>query len=170
MFKKKAKDKILDFILWRADRQFYEKELAQNTGVSKSMVNLIMVELVKKDWVKMEEKGRLNLFQANLKSIKVRNYKKDLVIEKLEPLVKYLKGKADKLILFGSAAKSEDLSESDLDLAIVTKQQLETKKLLKFIPKDRKIQLIIKTPDGFRELRDKNKVLYRAILQGERLI
>lgn len=170
MFKKKAKEKVLDFILWRPAKQFYEKEIAEVVGVSKSMVNLIMVQLLKEGWVEIEEKGRLNLFRANLDSVKVRSYKKNLTVDKLERLIKYLSGKVEKLILFGSAAKGEDSVVSDLDIVIVSNHEVEMKKIRQWLPNDRQGQVITKTADELRELRSKNRVLYQAIMQGERLI
>ncbi|MEA3355147.1 MAG: nucleotidyltransferase domain-containing protein [Patescibacteria group bacterium] len=170
MFKKKAKDKVLDFILWRPAEQFYEKEIAEKVGISKSMVNLVMAQLLKEGWVEIEEKGRLNLFRADLGLIKVRNYKKNLTIDKLEKLRRYLKNKAEKLILFGSAAKGEDLVASDLDILVVSNQKLDLKKIRRLLPNNRLGQVIIKTADEFRELRNKNKVFYQAIMRGENLI
>ena len=170
MFKKKAKEKVLDFILWRPAEQFYEKEISETVGVSKSMINLIMTQLLKEKWVGIEEKGRLNLFQANLDSVRVRSYKKNLTIDKLERLIKYLSGKVEKLILFGSAAKGEDSATSDLDIMIVSGQELEIKKIRQLLPSDRQGQVIIKTADEFRELRVKNKVFYQAIIRGENLL
>lgn len=170
MFKKKAREKVLDFILWRPAKQFYEKEISEAVGVSKSMVNLTMVQLLKESWVEIEEKGRLNLFQANLNSVKVRSYKKNLTVDKLERLIKYLNGKVDKLILFGSAVKGEDSTASDLDIMVVSNQEVKMKRIRQLLPKDRRGQVIVKTADEFRELRSQNKVFYQAIIQGERLI
>lgn len=170
MIKKKAREKILDFILWRPTEQFYEKEIAEAVGVSKSMVNLLMIRLQNEGWVKIEEKGRLNLFRANLSSIKVRNFKKNLTIDKLDRLVRYLSNKVEKLILFGSAAKGEDSIASDLDILIISNQDLDVKKIRQLLPNDRQGQVMVKSADKFRELRSKNRVFYQALMQGERLI
>lgn len=170
MLKKKARERILDFLLWRPAEQFYEKEIAEAVGLSKSIVNLIMVRLLQECWVLLEKKGRLNFYQANLNSVKVRGYKKNLTIDRLRRLIEYLTGKAERLVLFGSAALGEDTDASDLDLLIVSEKNLKRKEIQKLIPDGRQAQLLVKTPDEFRELRNKNQVLYSAILQGERLI
>jgi predicted nucleotidyltransferase len=165
-----VREKILDFLLWRPAEKFYEKEIAQESGVSKSAVNLILPSLAKEGWVVLTEKGRLNLYQANLASAKVRNYKKNLTIKKLDKLVKFLQNKAERLILFGSAAKGEDAATSDLDLVVVSNQALSLKQIRQYLPKDRQGQIIIKTGDELRELRGKNRVLYEAVMRGEKLI
>jgi len=170
MIKKKAREKILDFLLWRTAEQFYEKEIAEIVGLSKSIVNLIMVRLLQEGWVLLEKKGRLNFYQADLNSVKIRGYKKNLTIDRLRRLIEYLTGKAERLVLFGSAALGEDTDVSDLDLLIVSEKNLRLKEIQKLIPEGRQVQLLVKTPDEFRELRNKNQVLYLAVLQGERLI
>lgn len=170
MLKKKARERILDFLLWRPAEQFYEKEIAEAVGLSKSIVNLIMAHLLQEGWVWLEKKGRLNFYQANLNSVKVRGYKKNLTIDRLSRLIEYLTGKAERLVLFGSAALGEDTDASDLDLLIVSEKDLKRKEIQKLLPEGRQAQLLVKTPDEFRELRNKNQVLYSAILQGERLI
>ena len=64
----------------------------------------------------------------------------------------------------------EDTDVSDLDLLIVSEKKLKRKEIQKLIPEGKQTQLLVKTPDEFRELRNKNQILYQAILQGERLI
>jgi len=165
-----VREKILDFLLWRPSEQFYEKEVAQKAGVSKSAVNLVIKQLVEEEWLSLTEKGRLNLYQANSDSVKMRSYKKSLTINRLDRLIKYLKNKAERLVLFGSAAKGEDSMMSDLDILIVSNQEVEVNKVKRLLPNDRQGQVIIKTGDEFRELRSKNKVFYQALMMGERLI
>ncbi|MCG2692120.1 MAG: nucleotidyltransferase domain-containing protein [bacterium] len=165
-----VREKILDFLLWRPAEQFYEKEIAQKIDVSKSAVNLIMKLLIKEGWLSLMEKGRLNLYQANLGSVKVRNYKKSITLKKLDKLINYLQDRAERLILFGSAATGEDSMISDLDILIVSSRELRMKKIRKLLPNDRQGQIIIKTADEFRELRSKNKVFYQSIMRGESLI
>ena len=165
-----VREKILNFLLWQPNEQWYEKEIAQKTGVSKSAVNLVIKQLVKDKWLDLTEKGRLNLYQANIDSAKVRSYKKNLTINKLDKLSSHLKDKAEKVILFGSASMGEDSMISDLDLMIVSNQKLETKKIRKLMPVDRQGQVIIKSTAEFTDLRDKNKAFYQAIIRGENLI
>jgi predicted transcriptional regulator len=165
-----ARDKVLNLLLWCPAEQFYEKEISEKAKVSKSSVNLIMKPLVEEGWLSLTEKGRLNLYQVNLNSAKVRSYKKSLTVNKLDNLINHLKGKVEKLILFGSAAKGEDVMTSDLDLMIVSDRGVEIKRVRQLLPSDRHGQIIIKTSDEFRELKFKNKVFYQAVNQGERLI
>lgn len=165
-----AREKILDFLLWKTVGQFYEKEISEGSGVSKSAVNVVMEELVENEWVSFVKKGRLNLYQVNITSAKVKGYKRSIAIRKLEKLRKYLVDKVEKLILFGSAARGEDIEMSDLDLLIVSLTSIRLGDIKKYFPEGRKVQLLIKTPDEFRDLRRKNTVLYEAIVKGERLI
>lgn len=87
-------------------------------------MNLIMVRLFQEGWVLLEKKGRLNFYQADLNSVKIRGYKKNLTIDRLRRLIEYLTGKAERLVLFGSAALGEDTDVSDLDLLIVSEKNM----------------------------------------------
>jgi len=86
-------------------------------------------------------------------------------VMKLHPLVKKIESLAEKIILFGSCARGENIEDSDIDLMIISHNKDEIKdKLYQF--KKLLLKPIIKTPIEFEDLEKKDSTFYLEITRG----
>ncbi|GAH98858.1 unnamed protein product [marine sediment metagenome] len=85
---------------------------------------------------------------------------------RLSPLVKKLKDLSQKIILFGSWSRGENLKDSDIDLCLLTNSAEEVQQIVKKSSLRNKLQLIIRTPTGFAELEKKDPVFFKEIDRG----
>jgi len=158
--------KVLDFLAWNPDKEFVEKEIQRATGASKPGVNLVLKKLVKFKLVEQIKKGRLSFYHVDFNSPMVKQWKVLSNIAKISPLIKSLKEKSNKIILFGSWSRGENTSDSDLDLFILTnfpKRDIE-KYLKRFSSLN--IQLIVHTPISFSRLEQEEPVFFKEINRG----
>ena len=56
---------VLRFLARNAGRSFYEREIVESTGVSRSAVNLAANALYKAGFLRRERRGRMNFYAAN---------------------------------------------------------------------------------------------------------
>ena len=84
----------------------------------------------------------------------------------LFPLLKKIIPFSEKIILFGSASRGEDLKNSDIDLFVIAHDDKEINKLIKKYSADRKIQIIIRTPIDYIKLEQTDSIFYNEINSG----
>ena len=157
---------ILAFLCRHPQESFYSGEIAKATSLSKGGTNQSLHELAKQGVLKTEEKGRMIFYCVDIKSPLIRQYKVLQNIASLEDVVKKLKSLAERVILFGSCAKGEDRQESDVDLLVVGQEKERIRALVPQTKEKRKIQLLVKTPQEYIILEDKEPVFYQQIQQG----
>jgi len=168
IFISSGEQKVLSYLL-NQDSWQTAKEIQKKTALSKAAVNFAMNKLFKLNLIEKDQKGKTYLYRINssypLLSI-VKQYKvlNNLITCLL--LVKRLKDVSQRIILFGSSARGEDLQESDIDLLVLTHNAEEVKDLAKSISLKRKVQIIVKTPVAFTELKEKDPVFFREIELG----
>ena len=158
--------KILGYLIENPGRGFIEKEIQKATGVSKAGVNLSLRRLAQKRLIERNQRGRMYFYttQANNPFIKQLKILKN--ISRLWPLVKRLKGVSQKIILFGSWSRGENLQDSDIVLCLLTNSAEEAQQIVKKSSLKDKLQLIIRTPTGFAELEKKDPVFFKEIDRG----
>ena len=81
-------------------------------------------------------------------------------------LVSKIKKLSKKVILFGSSARGEDTSKSDIDLFVLTNSPEEVERTLKKCKLPRGLQLITRTPVGFAEMEKKEPVFFEEVSRG----
>jgi predicted nucleotidyltransferase len=125
-----------------------------------------------KDSILIAEKKYNHLFfKANTESKKFKNLKLNYNLSELENsnLISTLEdfyNFPETIILFGSFAKAEDNSNSDIDLLIISSKK-EEPNLEKFEKKlGHKIQLFIHSKKELSKLKDKNKELVNNWING----
>lgn len=168
IFISSGEQKVLNCLLNQAGWQT-AKEIQKITALSKAAVHFALDKLFKLKIIKRDQKGKTYLYRINssypiisiIRQFKILN---NLItclslIKKLIPL-------SQKIILFGSACRGENLPESDIDLLVVTHNIEEVKKIAgdRFLGK--KIQIIAKTPIAFAQLEKKDPIFYREIELG----
>jgi len=158
--------KVLGYLIENPGREFIEKEIQKATNISKGGVNLALRELAQKRLVERKRRGRMYFYTTQLNHPFIRQLKILKNIARLWPLVKKLKAVSQKIILFGSWSRGENLKDSDIDLCILTNSAEEVQQIVKKSSLRNKLQLIIRTPTGFAELEKKDPVFFKEVDRG----
>lgn len=83
----------------------------------------------------------------------------------MQPLTDSLSQISSKVILFGSRASDNYITDSDYDLLIVS-ASTDVRKVISKSNLEEKIQLILKTPEEWLDLHKTNPELYKSIQKG----
>ena len=158
--------KILGYLLESPRREFIEKEIQKATRISKGGVNSVLRELAQKRLVERKRRGRMYFYAIQINNPFIRQLKVLKNIAGLWPLVKKLKGLSQKIILFGSWSRGENLKDSDIDLCVLTNSAEEIQRIVKKSSLRDKLQLIVRTPTAFAELEKKDPVFFKEIDRG----
>ena len=157
--------KILNFLTLHRGQSFYDKEISENTGVSRGATNQVLNNFLKNNVVEREKKGRMWFYSVNpqplLKHFRIFENLVELseLVQKLSPFVK-------RIILFGSTALGEDTAESDIDLFILTDNKEAAMKEIRGFKTAREIKPIVQTPLEFAESREKDSAFYAEVNKG----
>ena len=162
----KSEQIALRYLASHAGETLYESEIARVTLISAGSANQTLKELLKKEMVSLEKKGNMNFYSINLENPLVRQFKITQTIAELNGLLTKLKPMTNRVILFGSCAEGIDTQNSDIDLAIVSQEEQEARKLIKKQKITREIQALIFKSNDFMALADKDRLLYERIQKG----
>ena len=157
---------ILKFFATHSGATLYESEIAKSIQISVGSANQSLKGLLKKEMVCLEKKGNMNFYSLNLDNPLVRQFKITQTISELNGLINKLKPLTKRIILFGSCAEGLDTENSDIDMAIVSQEEQEVRKLIKQQKTTREIQSLIFNSKDFLALPDKDKPLYERIQKG----
>ena len=157
---------ILKFFATHSGATLYESEIAKSIQISVGSANQSLKELSKKEMVSLEKRGNMNFYSLNLDNPLVRQFKITQTISELNGLINKLKPISKRVILFGSCAEGLDTENSDIDMAIVSQEEQEARKLIKQQKTTREIQSLIFNSKDFLALPDKDKPLYERIQKG----
>ncbi|MBU1045825.1 nucleotidyltransferase domain-containing protein [Patescibacteria group bacterium] len=165
IFFKTNAQKILRLLLEHPEELLLPSEIKKETKISRAGIHSALQELFKKGLIQRKQKGRAYIYQVQselpaLKQIKVLDS-----IMKLQPLVKKLNFSIEKIILFGSCSRGENIKESDIDLLIITHDKMAVKEKLDQFTKFY-LKPIIKTPIEFMALEKKDPAFYTEINRG----
>lgn len=117
-------DKIINLIFKNPERWIHIRKMARKLKISPETVRKHLDGLKKQDIVEGRKEGNLLQFRANIEN---ESYKHEKMLYNLRTihdsgvvnfLHEYYSPKA--IVLFGSYARGEDLSASDVDIGIVT--------------------------------------------------
>lgn len=127
--------------------EFYEAEIKRATKLSTGGVNKALKDLTESELVLRREIGKFRLYKFNTENPIARQYKALLNIRQIwlfvrENIIK----KSDKVVLFGSASRGENLPESDIDLFIMSSRSKEIEQIIDNSKWAEKIQPIIIAP------------------------
>jgi len=118
-----AREKVLEILFQYPEGEFSLSDLAKKSCVAKANIGKILGELEREEIISIEKLSKIWRIRANVDS---PHYNKQKIVHNLDLI--YKSGLTDFLIdhfdnpkaivLFGSFRKGEDLSESDIDIAI----------------------------------------------------
>lgn len=148
------------------EREFYGQEIADKIKASKASASGLLKVLSRRGIVFKKIKGRMKFYQINAKIPELKRLRINSVMEKLTPLLPRLEKFSQKIILFGSASRGEQTSESDIDLFVLTSDKNKIREVLKKIGAGLRLKAIIKTPGEWSELEITEPEFYQEIKNG----
>jgi predicted nucleotidyltransferase len=126
--------KVLSFLAKFSDQEFHEREIARRTGISYGSANRVVNELFADGILARRQAGRMFFYSFNSRDPITRIFKIFVSVSMLRPLIRNLRDLASEIVLYGSCARGEDTSASDMDLFVVS---AEKEKVLGIIEKNR---------------------------------
>jgi len=161
---------IIKYFLDNPYSEVYLRELAKKIHLSPFAVKKYADILVKKAIISEEKKANLRIFKANTGSLFYKHLKIAYNIQKIEDsgLISKLRGipNVSSLVLFGSTAKGQDDSKSDIDMVVIGKRERinlnsEERKL------NKEINLHVYSWSGWkREAKENAAFYYDVVGQG----
>lgn len=158
--------KILLTLIKSAKVELTEKDIFKAAKISRAGVNFAVADLVKEKLIKKIKKGRLSFYTLNFQSPLIKQLKIVANLLTLQSLIKRIQNISLKITLFGSAARGENISDSDIDLFIVSHRTKEVEEIISKNVLARKIQAIIKSPGQLVKFEKQNKTLIGEIERG----
>jgi predicted nucleotidyltransferase len=148
--------------------QFHGREIARRTSVSVGAVNQFLRKFHKIGLVEMTRRGKTNLYRANLKNPVARQFKVLFNVLALSELIEKIKKDSDRIVLFGSCAEGTDVTDSDIDLFILTSDIETIQREIRLYDRkiDRRIAPIIVDSNELAKMKTKDKPLYERISKG----
>jgi len=134
MITKDNTSRVMELFFKNPEKKFHLRELERLIGLSMPGIIKIVRRLEREDLLETKKEGMLKNVSVT-KSEKFVNLKRAYNIYSifLSGLLDFLRiayEEPEAIVLFGSYAKGDDVSMSDIDIAIITKKQLS----LKLIP------------------------------------
>jgi len=168
---KTSHQRVLAFFLARPSGQFYGTEIAEKMGVSIAQVSKVLIDLRKAGLLKMERKGRTELYRVVSDNPVLRAFKTLNTLISIEPLIERLESASKLVILYGSCVCGTNIEGSDLDLFIVSTKNDVVQDIISGFPNDAyygfsEIRAIVKTPAEWAALEQKDPVFHNEILRG----
>lgn len=162
MMNKKSPITILKYLI-ELNNEAHMREIARKTYLSLGFVSRVLNELSKEELILLNKKGRMKFYCINTNNPLIKQLKVMLTISSIMPILKEIKEHARRIILFGSAARGEDLPDSDIDLFVLTNDSSRVKKIL---TKNFRIVPIIMNSAEFANFKNKDAPLYEQIMRG----
>ncbi len=160
-----AAHKIMRFLTLHRDSSFYDKEISEQAGLSRGMANQLLNQLLEAGVVARERRGRMWFYHLNDSPL-VPQYRIFENIVMLNELVHDLKPFVKRIVLFGSAAKGGDTTDSDIDLFIISAEQDRVLDVILQLEGEQVINPVIHTSVEYATARRKNKGFYKQVEAG----
>lgn len=131
LFPASSRQKILDVLCDFPEKEFSLSDLAKESRVAKPHMNEVLRDLESRELIKIVKLSKIWRISANISNERFREYKLTTNLLKLygSELVNFLNWKFENpkaIILFGSYRKGEDISSSDIDIAVETEDDYHT--------------------------------------------
>ncbi|MCD6575761.1 MAG: nucleotidyltransferase domain-containing protein [Nanoarchaeota archaeon] len=163
-------DKILSLFLENPNAKLHIREVAKKLKISPTTARKFLIKLEKEGMLTKQREGIYHYFKANIQSDLFRIKAKCYMLEKITKsgLIDFISNTLipEVIILFGSIAKGEYSTKSDIDLFIVSESNKKIN-LDKFEKKlKRKIQLFVYSHKKLVELKRKRKEFLNNVING----
>jgi len=164
-------NKILDFFIEEPEKEFHVRQIAKLVKKSPTTISKYLKKLKKEDILKSEKKLNHLFFKANSENNKFKIIKLNYNLNSLfnSGVIDYLIKEFNypkSIVLFGSFAKAENISRSDVDLLIISnlKKNIDLKEFEKKLGYE--IQLFVYSKEEIEKMKEKNKELLNNFVNG----
>ncbi len=163
--------RVLSFLAKLSDREFHEREIARQTGISYGSANRVLNELFAVEILVRRKVGKMMFYSYNSNDPLAKAFKIFVSVLLIRPLINDLKGCASEIVLYGSCARGEDGSASDVDLFVVSNDKekpLRTIQGYKFEKafEHMTIQAVILTPQELLKSEKSEKEFLSLVREG----
>lgn len=158
--------KVLDVLIQNPGRQFLANEIEKAAKISRAGVNFSLRKLIKEKLAIREKRAKIYLYSVDHNNSVIKQLKVLQTIIDLQALIIKIKDCSEKILLFGSCARGENLPDSDVDLLILTNSKEEIKHCLAKFSLKKKLQPILRSPLQFNEMESKEPVFFEEIARG----
>lgn len=164
-------DKIIRFFIKEPEKKFHVREIAKILGKSPTTISKYLKNYERRSILKSTKKFNHLLFKANSENKKFKHLKLDYNLNLIydSGIIDYLAREfnyPEAIILFGSFAKAENNSFSDIDLLVISPLKKE-QRLEKYEKKiGHKIQLFVHSNKDIEKMKGKNKELLNSYING----
>ncbi len=169
--------KVLKVFLDEPYEDFYLREAARIAKVGPGTAKMQLDWLLKKRFLERKKKGNLYLFKADYKHSVFSRFKTAFNIMGIESsgMIEYMLKECKKkglnvlsLVLYGSFARGENDSKSDMDILVVSKDgkpAFDTNRLKRYSKAE--VNILFYTIDEWRQKAKKDKPFYeRIVIEG----
>ena len=156
--------KIFKLFSKAPEKEFYRAEIGKKTGMSKATVGKWLKTLTKKGVLERKEKENRIYYSLNTSNAFVKQLLILTAVSEIAPFFKNF----EETYLYGSLARGDGTSKSDVDLLIITtKEKKEALKKVESAAKKlkRKVSAVVFTPVEFSKLSREDKPFYRRIIK-----
>jgi len=115
--------RVLSFLAKLADRDFHEREIARQTGISYGSANRALNALFADGILARRQAGKMLFYSFNSGDPIAKILRIFISVSMLRPLIKNLREFASEIVLYGSCARGEDTSASDIDLFVISEEK-----------------------------------------------
>ena len=143
--------------------EFHVREIARKTDLSLGFVSRVLRELHKERLISVRRKGRMTLYNIEANNPIVKQIKILFTVMKIYPLIKRISSFSRRVILFGSAARGENVPESDIDLFVISKETPQVRTVVDKFPDI--VPIIMGSPE-FNRLKSADPALYEQVNRG----
>lgn len=147
-------------------QELHEREIMRRAKISKGSANSILRKLSDTGMLERKRTGKMVFYRFNDRDSVARQFKILFNVYSLRKLAERLRSHCRRIILFGSCAEGLDVSESDVDLFILTQDKKKVMEKVGAYQLDRKLSPIVVNANEFAELKRKDRPLYERILKG----
>lgn len=149
-------------------KQFHVRDLSRMVGRDVSLVSRNLKDLEAMGLVTRDDVGNLAFYQARMESVLLRQMKIWFTLLELQPLVRDLQDVTTSVVLYGSCARGEDTSSSDIDLYIETAEKEPVREVLERhrAALSRELSPVVHTPDETYRLKTGDAPFFDSIRQG----
>jgi predicted nucleotidyltransferase len=161
-----SSQKLISFLSEEPGAYYTPTEAINSTKMSRRAFFSSIKDLQAQGYVLAESRGRFVQYAVDYKNPFIKQVKVLKNINTLTKLLEELKPVSQKLILFGSAARGDDVAKSDLDLFIITQNPDKAGVIVKEFKGSRHIHAVIKTPSEMPDFSEKETIFNKEVQKG----
>jgi predicted nucleotidyltransferase/biotin operon repressor len=163
---KESELKVLDYLSLSQEGEGFISQIARNIGLSKGEVSKSVKTLKQCGFVRSRMSGRNMICSVNRSSQAIISLRIAFNILEIMPQVAPLRKFSQKIAVFGSCAQGTDTVDSDIDILVIAADKGKINSMTQKVKLSRAVQWVIKTPQEYVILVNREKVFAEEINRG----